>query len=80
MLVKNRYVPYLLFLLIAVMAFWQLVFFQHPPAYDMVDCFYPWRFHAGECLRNGYFPFWNPYQDLGYPHFADPSSGVWYPM
>jgi hypothetical protein len=80
MLVKNRYVPYLLFLLIAVMAFWQLVFFQHPPAYDMVDCFYPWRFHAGECLRNGYFPFWNPYQDLGYPHFADPSSGVWYPI
>ena len=77
---NNRYFPYVLFLLIAAVAFFQLVFFQHPPAYDMVDCFYPWRFHVGECFQNGLFPFWNPFQDLGYPEYADPSSGVWYPM
>jgi hypothetical protein len=80
MILKNRYIPYLLFLLIAAVSFYQIVFFKHPPAYDMVDCFYPWRFHAGECLQQGIFPFWNPYQDLGYPEFADPSSGVWYPL
>ena len=80
MILKNRYIPYLLFFLIAIIAFWQLVFFKRPPVYDMVDCFYPWRFHIGECLRNGIFPFWDPYQDLGYPEFANPSSGVWYPM
>lgn len=77
---NNRYFPYVLFLLIAAMAFFQVVFFQHPPSYDMVDCFYPWRFHVGECFQNGIFPFWNPFQDLGYPEYADPSSGVWYPM
>lgn len=80
MILRNRYIPYLLFLLIAAVSFYQIVFFKHPPAYDMVDCFYPWRFHVGECLQQGIFPFWNPYQDLGYPEFADPSSGVWYPM
>lgn len=80
MILKNRYIPYVLFLLIAAVSFYQIVFFKHPPAYDMVDCFYPWRFHVGECLQQGIFPFWNPYQDLGYPEFADPSSGVWYPM
>ena len=48
--------------------------------YDMIDCFYPWRFHIGECMQNGIFPYWNPYQDLGYPIHADPSSGTWYPL
>lgn len=80
MILKNRYIPYVLLLLIATVAFYQIVFFKYTPVYDMIDCFYPWRFHVGECLQNGIFPFWNPYQDLGYPEFADPSSGVWYPM
>lgn len=77
---KKKYIPYYLFLLISVLAFYQLIFFMNPPIYDMIDCFYPWRFHVGECLQNGIFPFWNPYQDLGYPIHADPSSGVWYPV
>lgn len=80
MQLNNRYIPYLLFLVIAVLAFSELVFFQHPVIYDMTDCFYPWRFHVGECFQNGQFPYWNPYQDLGYPAHADPSSGAWYPM
>ncbi|MFH1005618.1 MAG: hypothetical protein V1781_09055 [Bacteroidota bacterium] len=55
-------------------------FFICPVKWDMIDCYYPWRFHIGECLQNGKFPFWNPYQDLGYPIHADPSSGAWYPF
>lgn len=74
------YFPALIFGLIAVFAFFQITFFIHPPNYDMMDCFYPWRFYVGECLQNGQFPYWNPYQDLGYPIHADPSSGAWYPM
>ncbi|MES2800402.1 MAG: YfhO family protein [Bacteroidota bacterium] len=80
MLNNNRHIPYLLFLLIAIVAFSELVLFEFPPIYDMMDCFYPWRFHVGECLQNGQFPYWNPYQDLGYPAHADPSSGAWYPF
>jgi hypothetical protein len=77
---KKSILPYLLLLSIAALAFFQVVFFVHPPNYDMVDCFYPWRFHVGECFQNGQFPFWNPFQDLGYPIYADPSSGAWYPV
>jgi hypothetical protein len=77
---KNRnLIHFIVLLSVAALAFFQVVFFVHPPKYDMVDCFYPWRFHVGECFQNGVFPFWNPYQDLGYPAHADPSSGVWYP-
>jgi len=72
--------PYMVMLGIAALAFYQVVFGLNPMVYDMIDCYYPWRFHIGECLQNGIFPYWNPYQDLGYPIHADPSSGVWYPM
>jgi hypothetical protein len=66
--------------LMAVLAFFPVVMHIHPVKWDMIDCFYPWRFHIGECLQNGQLPWWNPYQDLGYPIHADPSSGAWYPM
>ena len=35
----------------------------------MKDCFF-----VTECLQNGHFPIWNPYQDLGYPIHGDPNS------
>lgn len=76
----KRFYPYLAMMAIASLAFFQVVFNQHPMVYDMMDCFYPWRFHIGECLQNGLFPYWNPFQDLGYPIHADPSSGAWYPI
>ena len=66
--------------LLAIVAFFPVVMNSHPVKWDMIDCFYPWRFHIGECLQNGQLPWWNPYQDLGYPIHADPSSGAWYPM
>ena len=80
MLFKKPYAPYIIFLLVAVLAFFPVSFFLHPVKYDAIDCFYPWRFHIGECLQNGQLPYWNPFQDLGYPIHADPSSGAWYPM
>lgn len=80
MLKQKIYLPYLLFLGIAAVAFFQVSFYLNSPKYDMIDCFYPWRFYIGECLQNGQLPYWNPYQDLGYPIHADPSSGAWYPI
>lgn len=72
--------PQVWLFILAVLAFFQVSFFMNPVKHDMIDCFYPWRFHIGECLQNGQLPWWNPYQDLGYPIHADPSSGGWYPM
>ncbi len=80
MLFKKTYAPYIIFLLVAMLVFFPISFFLYPVKYDAIDCFYPWRFHIGECLQNGQLPYWNPFQDLGYPIHADPSSGAWYPM
>jgi len=76
----KQYFPYLLLFVLVGIAFFQVSLFIHPLKYDTIDCFYPWRFHIGECLQNGQLPIWNPYQDLGYPIHADPSSGAWYPI
>lgn len=76
----KQYIPYLLLFALVVIAFFQVSLFIHPLKYDAIDCFYPWRFHIGECLQNGQLPIWNPYEDLGYPIHADPSSGAWYPV
>lgn len=78
-IIKKYKYPLALFL-IAIIAFWQIVFFIHPVKYDMIDCYYPWRYFVGECLQHGKLPLWNPYQNLGYPIHADPSSGAWYPI
>lgn len=53
---------------------------QYCLKWDMVDQYFPWRYFVSECLRNGIFPQWNPYQHLGYAIHADPQSGVWYPI
>ena len=76
----KNYLPYFIFFGLAAIAFFQVSFYLHPGKYDLIDCFYPWRFYIGECLQNGQMPYWNPYQDLGSPVHADPSSGAWYPM
>ncbi|NTW34019.1 MAG: YfhO family protein [Bacteroidetes bacterium] len=44
----------------------------------MINCWIPWRFHISECLQNHIFPFWNPYQQLGYPIHADLQGPTWY--
>lgn len=39
----------------------------------------PWRMFMSDCFHQGVFPYWCPYQYLGYPFFADPQSGLFYP-
>lgn len=78
---QNRppaYRVYLVFLAVTVVAYWQVAFLQNSLKWDVIDCYLPWRYHVGECLQNGIFPFWNPYTHGGYPIHADLRS-VWYP-
>lgn len=70
---------YSAYLLIAVMALWQIVFMVHPVIYDMPDCYFPWRYMVTGIVNTGELPLWNPYQLFGSPIHADPSSGAWYP-
>ena len=69
---------FLAFVVLTVIAYWQIAFLQNSLKWDMLGCYLPWRYHVGECLQNGVFPFWNPYTHFGYPIHADLRS-VWYP-
>lgn len=75
---KTRH--YLLLIILPILVLFPISFDINPMKYDMIDCFLPWRFNVSEHLAAGQLPFWNPYQDLGYPIQADPSSGAWYPI
>lgn len=70
---------YLLFLLIAFIGYWQVGFLVNALKWDAVDVFFPWKYHLGECLQNGIFPFWNPYQMSGFPFHANLQTTLWYP-
>ena len=73
------YFPPLFFLLLTALAWWPLTFLLSSLPFDMSDCWLPWRFFIGESLLEGQFPFWNPYQQLGYPIHADLQGPSLYP-
>ena len=67
-----------IYLVLLLLAWHQTIFLQHSLKWDALDTLLPWRYYMGECLRNGYFPFWLPFQQMGYPLHADVRS-VWNP-
>ncbi len=67
-----------LLLIIAILGYWQIAFLKYSVTHDMINCWIPWRYHISECFRNHVFPFWNPYQQLGYPIHADLQGPTWY--
>jgi Bacterial membrane protein YfhO len=68
----------LLLLLIAIVAYWQISFLKYSVTHDMINCWIPWRYYISNCIQNHTFPFWNPYQQLGYPIHADLQGPTWY--
>lgn len=54
--------------------FGQILFFR-----DIAHWTFPARAFLRESLLHGRLPGWNPYQALGFPVFADPLYGVFYP-
>ena len=47
---------------------------------DLATFFYPFRFIWVETVRQGHFPFWNPYIKCRVPLFATIQPGVLYPL
>jgi hypothetical protein len=47
---------------------------------DLTTFFYPFRFIWVETIRQGQFPFWNPYIKCGVPLFATIQPAVLYPL
>jgi hypothetical protein len=75
----QQFKPYFFFLFIIIIAFWQIAFLQFSLKWDFLDCWVPWRNFIGDCLQEGIWPLWNPYQQLGYPIHADLQCPFWYP-
>ena len=65
-------------ILLPLLAYWPISSLQQSLKWDMIDTLLPWRHYMSECLRNGYFPFWLPFQQGGYPLHADVRS-TWNP-
>jgi hypothetical protein len=49
------------------------------PILDAVQQFWPWRSFAGEQLRRGVLPLWNPYMLSGTPFVGNDQSAIYYP-
>jgi len=71
--------PVFIILLVAILSFWPVSFFIYTFKWDMLDVVLPFRYFAGECIQNGIFPLWNPYQLTGSPVYADLQYPLWSP-
>ena len=65
--------------LAVLLAYWPLTTFGWAisPG-DTLDCWLPWRHFITQSLSEGKFPIWNPYQQGGYPVYADLQGPAWY--
>lgn len=71
--------PYFgILILVAAIGYWPLFFYE--AKWDNIDQFFPFRFFIDYSFKEGQIPLWNPFLNLGYPQYADPQGGVWYPF
>jgi len=67
-------------IIIPLLAYWQVAFGQYTMKWDMTDQVFVWHRFISECFHLHILPLWCPYSRLGYPFFADPQSGLFYPI
>ena len=67
-------------MLVVTACFQTLVFASFTMKWDMMNQFLPCRYFISECLNHHIFPLWCPYINFGYPFYADPQSGLFYPI
>lgn len=70
----------LILLLCCLIAYWPLTFHIFSLKNDALNYFLPVRYQISEAISHGYWPFWSPYFNLGYPLHGDMQSGVWNPF
>lgn len=76
----KRY-KYQILLICSVLAIlYPLSLFIYVPKWDNVNGYLPYRYFISDYVWNGHLPLWNPFQQLGYPGYADLQSGAWNPI
>jgi hypothetical protein len=73
-------VSLLALLVCCFIGFWPLTFHVFSLKNDALNYFLPVRYQISEAISNGYWPFWSPYFNLGYPLHGDMQSGFWNPF
>jgi hypothetical protein len=69
-----------LILVVLIIGYIEIFSFSKTILHDAIDYYYPWRKSIVESIRQGSFPLWEPYQELGSPIMSNPQSGAWYPI
>jgi hypothetical protein len=77
--VKNNKEKLLLTFLV-LLSLWPLSTFTFLPKWDNIDCYLPYRNFVGYAVHSGEWPFWNPFQHMGYPAYSDMQNGMYNPF
>ena len=73
--------PGLLLAAVTAVLCWRLLSGQFVVVgYDTLTYFYPYRAYAGEVIRSGQLPHWNPYLFYGVPFLANIQTALFYPL
>lgn len=63
-----------------LMALWPISSFLYVTKWDNIDCYLPYRYFISSYVWQGEWPFWNPFQYLGYPAYSDMQNGMYSPV
>jgi hypothetical protein len=72
--------PVIWMVCVLLVAYWQVAFCRYTMQWDMTSQVFIWHRFISECFHTHIIPLWAPYSRLGYPIFADPQSGLFYPV
>lgn len=67
--------------LLCLVFYWKILFTnKHGFPWDILSYYYPSLHFIHGQLRQGHFPFWDPYVFSGFPIIGDPQAGTVYPL
>lgn len=70
-----------IFLGLVILFFSQVLFTQATYIYrDFYHTYYPTLYFVSQCIKEGQFPFWNPYLYFGFPLFGSLQHGLLNPL
>ena len=65
---------------IIILSIWPISFYFFPTKWDNIDCYLPYKYFVSSFVNEGEWPFWNPFQNFGYPAYSDMQNGLWNPI
>jgi hypothetical protein len=67
-------------IMLILLAFWPLASYLYIPKWDNIDCYLPYRYFVSYAAHQGEWPFWSPFQHMGYPAYSDMQNGMYSPI